>query len=307
MIEDTDRFGMKCPKCSYAFSPPKYVSFHGKKGNCPGCRCRLLLSDEKNCTVDLRRIFGKQVGILTNTSGEFKCRAVKLKTDLSGVTGSKKLEPQELYSHCWLVHESDEKVLICFGAIVIAQLAKNDAIEFSKMRENLAKSTILGSSCKLASSPQPSGIDKWTVFVDVPFLQIPTLDPPPSIPAETIRSLVTGLRGKTVDGRIDGYRIARATLEEVIEYLTADEDEAYRLKWVGKQKTDGPWYYGMPKEILLEGTATWVDDDWKYEVMLRCRCSKFKIEEARYLSPNFHRCARTQVSGLRGELKFKLL
>ena len=40
---------------------------------------------------------------------------------------------------------------------------------------------------------------------------------------------MTGLRGKTVDGKIDGYRIARATLEEVIEFLTADEDEAYRL------------------------------------------------------------------------------
>lgn len=308
MKENADQSGMQCPKCNSAFSPPRNVSFHGKKGNCPGCGCRILLSDQMHCAEELRKAFGKPVGVLTNTSGEFKCRAVKLTNDLSGVTGTKKTEPQELYSHCWLVSESSEQINICFGAIAISQLAKNDAIEFSKVLRSRSDTTILGSVCKLSSSPQPKGNDKWTVHVDIPFLQIPKLDPPPSIPAESIRSLVTGLRGTTRDGNeLEGYRIVRATLEEVIEYLTSSSDEAERLLAIARQDPDGPWYYGKPKQILCNETATWTDDDWKYEVTLRCRGSKFTIEEARYLSPYFHRCARTQVSGLRGELKFKML
>ena len=151
---------MQCPKCNSAFSPPRNVSFHGKKGNCPGCGCRILLSDQLHCAEELRKAFGKQVGVLTNTSGEFKCRAVKLTNDLSGVTGTKKTEPQELYSHCWLVSESSEQINICFGAIAISQLAKNDAIEFSKVLRSRSDTTILGSVCKLSSSPQPKGNDK---------------------------------------------------------------------------------------------------------------------------------------------------
>lgn len=308
VIDDANQLGMQCPKCNGAFTPPKNVGFHGKKGNCPGCGCRILLSDQLRCTDELRRAFGKQVGVLTNTSGEFKCRAVKLTNDLSGITGTKKPEPQELYSHCWLVPESSEQVHICFGAIAIAQLAKNDAIEFAKALRSLAETTILGSVCKLTSFPQPKGNDKWTVHVDIPFLQIPKLDPPPSIPVESIRTLVTGLRGATRDGNVmEGYRIDRATLEEVIEYLTSSGDEAYRLLALARQDPNGPRYYGKPKEILCNEMATWIDDDWKYEVTLRCRGSKFTIEEARNLSPYFHRCARTQVNGLRGELKFKVL
>lgn len=270
MIEDSIQSRMQCPKCNIAFTPPKNVNFHGKKGNCPGCGCRILLSDQVHCAEELRKAFGKQVGVLTNTSSE--------------------------------------QVHICFGAIAIAQLAKNDAIEFAKALRSLAETTILGSVCKLTSSPQPKGNDKWTVHVDIPFLQIPKLDPPPSIPVESIRSLVTGLYGATRDGNVmEGYRIVRATPEEVIEYLTSSGDDAYRLLALARQDPNGPRYYGKPKEILCNEMATWIDDDWKYEVTLRCRGSKFTIEEARNLSPYFHRCARTQMSGLRGELKFKML
>jgi hypothetical protein len=142
VIEDSIQSRMQCPKCNIAFTPPKNVNFHGKKGNCPGCGCRILLSDQVHCAEELRKAFGKQVGVLTNTSGEFKCRAVKLTNDLSGITGTKKPEPQELYSHCWFVPASSEQVQICFGAIAIAQLAKNDAIEFAKALRSLAETTI---------------------------------------------------------------------------------------------------------------------------------------------------------------------
>ena len=308
VTDDANQFGLKCPKCMGAIAPPKGVAFHGRKGNCPGCGCRILLSDQLHCTDELRKAFGKQVGVLTNTSGEFTRRAVKLTKDLSGITGTKKLEPQELYSHCWLVPEANEQVHLYFGAIPIAQLAKNDAIEYSKTLRSRANALILGSVCQLSSSPQPNGNDKWTLLVDIPFLQIPKLEPPPPIPVESIRSLVMGLRGKTLDGNVlEGYRIVQATLEEVIAYLTASGDDACRLRGLAQQNPDGPRYYGMPNNVLCDGVATWVDDDWKYEVTLRCRGSKFKIEEARYLSPYFHRCARTQVSGIRGELKFKEL
>jgi hypothetical protein len=294
---------LSCPICHGEFVRPT-VEFHGKKGTCPACGNRLLLSDRSRFLASLALSFNLNAAEIANPSASFGVRVVKLCKKLDSLLGLAKPNVSVVYGECWLV-PGDKEVTVFCGELPIGQLSKKDSISFFKSTQNLV--AMISCPAKFASNPEvKENRHPWQVFLDVPFLQHVKLEQPRNVPLERVAEVAASLIGKTPDSP-PGFGIKNASLFQTIDYLKGSTEERERIVGLAcmQSTVERSIFWGSPKEIANNGLVTWVDNDWKYEITLKIDGCNVSIVEARELSPDFFRVSRTQRPGLRGKLQIR--
>lgn len=290
---------LNCPACGKLITNV-LADAVGKRGKCPKCSRRIVVSDRELEMLVLREDGHTELGLITNCEYNFATKMVKVNKELARqLFGSSSGVGNEVFSSCWLVSDVQPAVVYKYKGMLAALPAESSRRFYANSK--------LGNRAKVALEV-PVALNltsdgKFEVRCDLPCLEKPQIQPPERLPNSFVDSDLGSVLGTATGGH--GLRVTNITPHDVMRYMIFDDDEQDSLQAEIRTRSPNAKFYASPSAMYENGPVSWVDNERRYEVKFDHSDDRVRIGEAWTLVEGYSRLALTQDPRIWRQIEIK--
>ena len=280
-----------CPNCFASIALPSLDAI-GRRGQCPKCRCRIVLSCQEFDVEALASKYPCRIGAITNGFRRFSIRMVKTSMLLAKkLLGSSKDVGAKVYLHGWIVFAQEHSIDVWVQGELLGSLSSKDRESLKKHEPFASEHCVIRCSLRLELMPN----SKIEAGVDLTCLEIPNVDPPIALPISAIDNELRSVQGKLTPQECldltDLSRFSRianqVTIRDCVEYLQMNDKSATNYRNEKRRNPFSQIFYFLPSEALTVFPLVWFSEKRDYRATFEWKNGTVVVTDVRPISKFF--------------------